>query len=161
MCSFSSVQLSGSVESSSLWPHESQHIRPPRPSPTPGVHSNSCPLSRWCHPAISSSVIPFFSCPQSVPASGSFPVSQLFASVGQSIGVSASASVLPMNTQDLGSKTIKSIINILFEASPVLQEVETSSKFSISFYWKKRKKEKVKEGTIEGRELQPQKLSYI
>ena len=86
--------------SDSLRPHESQHIRPPSPSPTPRVYSNSCPLSRWCHPAISSSVIPFSSCPQSLPASGSFPMSQLFASGGRSIGVSASASVLPMNTQD-------------------------------------------------------------
>ena len=74
----SSVQLSHSVMSNSLWPHESQHARPPCPSPTPGVHSNSRPSSRWCHPAISSSVVPFFSCPQSLPASGSFPMSQLF-----------------------------------------------------------------------------------
>ena len=96
----SSVQFSPSVVSSSLWPHESQHARPPCPSPTSRVHSNSCPLSRWCHPAISSSVIPFSSCPQSLPALGSFPMSQLFASGGQSIGVSASTSVLPMNTQD-------------------------------------------------------------
>ena len=95
------VQFSSVAQSCpTLWPHESQHARPPCPSPTPGVHSNSCPSSRWCHPAISSSVIPFSSCPQSLPASGSFPMSQLFASVGQSIGVSASASVLPMNTQD-------------------------------------------------------------
>ena len=86
--------------SDSLQPHESQHARPPCPSPTPGVHPNSCPLSRWCHPTISSSVIPFSSCPQSFPASGSFPMSQLFAWCGQSIGVSASTSVLPMNTQD-------------------------------------------------------------
>ena len=86
--------------SNSLRPHESQHARPPYPSPTPGVHSNSCPLSQWCHPAISSFVIPFSSCPQSLPASESFPMSQLFVSGGQSIGVSASASVLPMNTQD-------------------------------------------------------------
>ena len=93
---FSSVQLSCSVLSDSLWPRESQHARPPCPSPTPRVYSNSCPLSRWCHPAISSSVIPFSSCPQSLPASGSFPLSQLFAWVGQSTGVSASASVLPM-----------------------------------------------------------------
>ena len=96
----SSVQFRHSVVSESLWPHESQHARPPCPSPTPRVHSNSCPLSQWCHPAISSSVIPFSSCPQSLPASGSFPMSQLFAKGGQSIGVSASASVLPMNTQD-------------------------------------------------------------
>ena len=77
-----------------------QHAWPPCPSPTPPVYSNSCPLSRWCHPTISSSVIPFSSCPQSFPASGSFPMSQLFTSGGRSIGVSASASVLPMNTQD-------------------------------------------------------------
>ena len=83
-----------------LWPHESQHTRPPCPSPTSGVYSNSCPSSRWCHPAISSSVVPFSSCPKSLPASGSFPMSQLFASGAQSIGVSASASVLPMNIQD-------------------------------------------------------------
>ena len=83
-----------------LWPHEPQHARLPCPSPTPGVYPNSCPLSRWCHPAISSSVIPFSSCPQSFPASGSFPMSQLFASGGQTIGVSASTSVLPKNTQD-------------------------------------------------------------
>ena len=96
----SSVQFSHSVVSNSLQPHELQHARPPCPSPTPGVHPNSCALSQWCHPAISSSVIPFSSCPQSLPASESFPMSQLFASGGQSIGVSASASVLPMNTQD-------------------------------------------------------------
>ena len=85
--------------SDSLRPHEPQHARPPCPSSTPRVHPNPCPLSRWCHPTISSSVIPF-SCPQSFPASGSFPMSQFFASGGQSIGVSASASVLPMNIQD-------------------------------------------------------------
>ena len=97
---FSSVQFSRSVVSDSLPPHESQHARPPCPLQTPGVYSNSCPSSRWCHPAISSSVVPFCSCPQSLPASGSFPKGQLFAWGGQSIGVSASASVLPMNTQD-------------------------------------------------------------
>ena len=97
---FSSVQFSCSVVSNSLWPHESQHARPPCPSPTPRVYSNSCPSSRWCHPAISSSVVPFSSCPQSLPASESFPTSQLFSWGGKSIGVSASASVLPMNTQD-------------------------------------------------------------
>ena len=94
---FSSVQFSRSVVSDSLWPHESQHARPPCPSSTPGVYSNSCP-SRWCHPTISSSVVPFSSCPQSLPASGSFPVSQLFAWGGQSTGVLASASVLPLTT---------------------------------------------------------------
>ena len=97
---FSSVQFSSSVVSDSLQPHESQRARPPCPSPTPRDYSNSYPLSRWCHPAISSSVVPFSSCPQSLPASGSFPMSQLFASGGQSIGVAASATVLPMNTQD-------------------------------------------------------------
>ena len=97
---FSSVQFSCSVVSSSLWPQESQHARPPCPSPTPWVYSNPCPLSWWCHPTISSSVVPFSSCPQSFPASGSFPMSQLFAWGGQSTGVLASASVLPMNTQD-------------------------------------------------------------
>ena len=96
----SSVQFNLSVMSDSLWPHESQHARPPCPSPTPGVYPNSCPLSPWCHPAISSSVVPFSSCPQSLPASESFLMSQLFAWGGQSTGVSASASVLPMNTQD-------------------------------------------------------------
>ena len=86
--------------SDSFQPHESKHTRPPCPSPTPGVHSNSCPSSRWCHPAISSSVIPFSSCPQSLPEAGSFPMSQLFAWGGQNTGVSALASVLPKNTQD-------------------------------------------------------------
>ena len=97
---FSSVQFSRSVMSDSLQPHELQHIRPPYPSPTPGVHPNPCPLCQWCHPTISSSIIPFSSCPQSFPASGSFHMSHLFASSGQSIGVSASTSVPPMNTQD-------------------------------------------------------------
>ena len=91
------VQFSLSVVSDSLQPHGLQHTRPPCPSPSPGACSNSCPLSWWCHPTISSSVIPF-SCLQSFPASGSFPISQFFASGSQSIGVSASASVLPMNT---------------------------------------------------------------
>ena len=95
-----SVQFSRSVMSDSLRPHESQHARPPCPSPTPGVHSNSRPSSWWCHPAISSSVIPFSSCPQSLPASESFPMSQLFSWGGQSTGVSALASVLPKNTQN-------------------------------------------------------------
>jgi len=100
ICLFSSVQFSHSVVSDSLRPHEPQHARPPCPSPTPRVHSNPC-LSSWrCHPTIPSSVIPFSSCPQSFPASGSFPMSQLFTSGGQSTRVSASTSVLPMNTQD-------------------------------------------------------------
>ena len=97
---FSSVQFSCSVVSDSLRPHELQHTRPPCPSPTPGVHSNSPPSSRWCHPAISSFVVPFSSCPQSLPASESFPMSQHSAWGGQSIGVSVLASVLPKNTQD-------------------------------------------------------------
>ena len=95
-----SVQFSRSVVSDSLRPHESQHARPPCPSPTPGVHSNSRPSSWWCHPAISSSVVPFSSCPQSLPASESFPMSQLFAWGGQSTGVSALASFFPKNIQD-------------------------------------------------------------
>ena len=110
--SVSSVQFNCSIMSDSVWPHESQHARPPCPSSTPRVYPNSCPLSRWCHPAISSSVVPFSSCPQSLPVSASFPMSgkvnsfsnewksQLFTWGGLSIGVSASASVLPMNTQD-------------------------------------------------------------
>ena len=96
----SSVQFNRSVMSNSLRPHEIQHARPPCPSPTPGVHSNSCLSSRWCHPAISSSVVLFSSCPQSLPASESFPMSQLFAWASQSIGVSALALFLPKNTQD-------------------------------------------------------------
>ena len=90
-------QFSGSVVSDSLWPNEVQHTRTPCPSPTPRVYPNSCPLSRWCQATISVSVVPFSSCPQSFPASGSFQMSQLFAPGGQSIGVSASTSVLPMN----------------------------------------------------------------
>ena len=94
------LQFICSVVSDSLRPHELQHARPPCPSPAPGVHSNSHPSSRWCHPAISSSVVPFSSCPQSFPASGSFQMHLLSASGGQSIGVLTSKSVLPMNTQD-------------------------------------------------------------
>ena len=97
---FSSVQFSHSVMFDSLWPHGLQHTRPPCPSPAPGVYSISRPSSQWCHPAISSSVVPFSSCPQSFPASGSFPMSKFFTSGGQSIGVSASALVLPVNIQD-------------------------------------------------------------
>ena len=97
---FSSVQFSRSVVSDSLWPHKLQHARPPCPSPTPRAYPNSYPLSQWCHPTTSSSVVPSSSCPQSFPASGSFQMSQLSASGGQSIGGSASTSVLPMNTQD-------------------------------------------------------------
>ena len=98
--SFSSVQFSRSVLSNSLRPHGLQHARPPSPSWTPGVYPNSCPLSWWYHPTISFTIVPFSSCPQSFPASGSSQMSQLFASGGQSIAVSASASVLPMNIWD-------------------------------------------------------------
>jgi len=97
---FSSVKFSRSVTFDSLQPHGPQHTRPPCPSPILRVHPNSCPLSWWCHPTISSSVVPFSSCPKSFPASGSLQMSQLFISGSQSVGVSASTSVLPMNTQD-------------------------------------------------------------
>ena len=100
ICGSHSVQFNHSVLFDSLRPHEPQNARSACPSPTPGVHPNPCPLCRWCHPTISSSVVPFSSSPQSLPASESFPTSQLFASGDQSIGVSASTSVLPMNTQD-------------------------------------------------------------
>ena len=96
---FSSVQFSRSVMSNTLWPHELHHARPPCPSPTPGVHSESHSSSQWCHPAISYSVVPFSSYPQSLPASESFPMSQLFAWGGRSIGVSALASLLPKRSQ--------------------------------------------------------------
>ena len=99
-----SVQFSSSVMSNSLRPHESQHARPPCPSLTPRVHSDSCPSSQWCYLAISSSVIPFSSCPQSLPASESFPMSQFFARGGQSTEVSALASLLPKNNQDWSFK---------------------------------------------------------
>ena len=99
LVSFRSDQISHSVVCNSLWPHESQHAWPPCPSPTPGAHSDSCPSSQWCHPAISSSVVPFSSCPQSLPASKSFPMSQLFALGGQGTGVSALASFLPKKSQ--------------------------------------------------------------
>ena len=100
-----SVQFSRSVVSNSLWPHEMQHARPPCPSPTPGVPTNPCPLSRWCHPAISSSVIPFSSCLQSFPASGSFPMSQLFASGGQSIGLKTCLNGNPLQYSCLENPT--------------------------------------------------------
>ena len=103
--------------SDSLRPHESQHARPPCPSPTPRVHSDSRPSSQWCHPTISSSVAPFSFCPQSFPASGSFPITQLFASGGQSIGVSASASVFPMNTKDWSPLGWTGWISLHFRAS--------------------------------------------
>ena len=113
-----SVQFSHSVMSDSLRPHELQHARPPCPSPTPGVHSNSCPSSRWCHPAISSSVVPFSSWPQSLPASESFPMSQLFAWGSQTIGVSALASVLPKNTQDWSPLEWTGWISLQIQCNP-------------------------------------------
>ena len=109
----SSVQFSHSVVSDSLWLHGLQHARLPCPSPTPRGCSKSCPLSRWCHPTISSSVIPFSSCLQSLPASGYFPMSQFFASGGQSIGASALASVLPMNIQDWFPLELSGLIFLL------------------------------------------------
>ena len=148
MCS---VQISHAVMSDSLQPHGLQHARLPCPSPTPGVYSNSCPLSQWCHPTISSSVIPFFSHLQSFPASGSFQMSQFFASDGQSIGVSASASVLPMTVQDwfpleltgwisLQSKNSKSLLQhhsskaSIFQCSAFFFYSPTLT--SIHDYWK-------------------------
>ena len=109
--SFSSVQFCCSVVLDSLWPHRLQHIKLPCPSPTRGAYWNSCPLSRWCHPTISSSVVPF-SCLQSFPASGSFSMGQFFASGGQSIGASASASVLQMNMQDWFCLGVTSLISL-------------------------------------------------
>ena len=109
----SSVQLSRSVVSDSLQPHEQQHTRPLCPSPTPRAYSNSCPLSAWRHPTISSSVVPFSSCPQSFPASGSFRFSQLFPSGGQSIGASASASVLQRNIQGWFPLGLHGLISLL------------------------------------------------
>ena len=142
------VQFSRSVVSNPLRPHESQHARPPCPSPTPGVHPNSCPLSRRCHPAISSSVISFSSCPQSLPGSGSFPMSQLFAWGGQSTGVSASASVLPMNSQDwsplgwtgwisLQSKGLSRVFsNTTVQNSSALSFLHSPTLTSIYDHWK-------------------------
>ena len=109
---FSSVQFSHSVMSDCLRPHELEHARPPCPSPTPRVYSNSCPLSRWCHPTTSSSVVPFSSCLQSFPAPESFPKCQLFLSGGQSIGALASASVLPMNIQGWFPLGLTSLISL-------------------------------------------------
>ena len=111
----SSVQFSCSVMSDSLLPHELQYARPPCPSPAPLVYSNSCPLSRWCHPTISSSVIPFSSGLQSFPASGSFQMSWLFISGGQSIGASASTSVLPKNIQDWFPLGLTSLLSLQFK----------------------------------------------
>ena len=123
-----SVQFSHSVMSDSLRPCEQKHIRPPCPSPTPRVHPNPCPWSQWCHPTISSSVIPFSSCPQSFRASRSFPMSQLFASGGHSIGVSASTSVLPMNIQGWFPLGLTGLISLLSKG--------LSGVFSSTIIWK-------------------------
>ena len=145
-----SVQFSRSAVSDSFRPNELEHARPPYPSPTPGVHPNPCPLSLWCHPAISSSVIPFSSCPQSFPASGSFQMSQLFESGGQCIGVSVSTSVPPMNTQDCsplgwtgwislqskGRSTAFSNITVKSINSLVLSFLYIPTLTSIHDYWK-------------------------
>ena len=128
----------------SFRPHGLQHARAPCPSPTPGVYSNSCPLSGWCHPTISSSVIPFSSCLQSFPASGSFPMSQFFTSGGQSVVVSASASVLPMNIQDwfpLGWISLQSKgLSRIFSNTTVQKYQFFGTQFSLSTsiynYWK-------------------------
>ena len=128
---FSSVQFSHSVVSDSLWPHELQHTRPPCPSPTPEVHSNLCSSCQWCHPAISSSVTPFSSCPPSLPASESFPRSQLFTWGGQSIGVSAFASVLPKNTQDWSPLECTGWISLQSMGHSRVFSKTTSSKASI------------------------------
>ena len=142
-------QFSHSVVSNSLRPHELQHARTPCPSPTPKVHPNSCPLSQWCHPTISSSVVPLSSCPQSFPASGFFQMSQFFVSGSQSIVVSASTSVLPMNTKDwfplgwtgwisLQSKGLKSSPPPQFKgiSSSVLSFLYSPTLTSIHDYWK-------------------------
>ena len=113
ICIISSVQFSLSVVYSSLRPHGLQHARLPCPSPTPGACSNSCLSSRWCHPSISSSVVPFFSCPQSFPASGSFQMSQFFTSGGQSTGVSGSASILPPKIQDWFPLRLTGLLSML------------------------------------------------
>ena len=132
--------------SNSLWPHELQHSRPPCPSPTPGVHSNSRLLSRWCHPAISSSVVPFSSCPHSLPASESFPMSQLFTWGGQSTGVSALASCLPKNTQgwspsewtgwiSLQSKGLSRVFNTTVQKHQFFGLLSLSSYFIFVLIW--------------------------
>ena len=118
---FQILQFSCSVVSNSLRPHESQHARPTYPSPTPRVYPNPWPLSQWCHPAISSSVVPFSSCLQSFPAAGSFPIIRLFATCGQSIGISASASVLPMNIKDLFPLGLTDLVSLLWVLKSLLQ----------------------------------------
>ena len=155
----SSVQFSRSVVSNSLWPHKLQYARLLCPSPNPGVHPNPCPSSRWCHPTISSSVIPFSSCPQSFPASGSFQICQLFTSGGQSIGVSASTLVLPMNTQDwspLGwtgliflqsnglsrvfSNTTEERVNLVIEGQEDRKKEKSSERLSSLNQWTQRRR---------------------
>ena len=145
-----SVQFSRSVVSDSLWPHESQHARPPCPSPTPRVHSDSRPRNPWCHPAISSSVVPFSSCPQSLPASESFPMCQLFSWRGQSTGVSASASFLPkkfqgwsplewtgwISLQSKGLSRVFSDTTVQSISSSALSFLHSPTLTSIHDYWK-------------------------
>ena len=134
----SSVQFSHSVVSDSLWRHGLQHTRPPCPSATPGVYSNSCPLSQWCHPTILPSVVLFSFCLHSFPEAGSFQMSQLFASSGQSIGVSASASVLPMNTQDsslLGWTGWISCSPRDSQESPLTPQFKSTNSSSLSFLY--------------------------
>ena len=128
-----SVQFSCSVMFNYLQPHRLQHARLPCPSPTPGTCSNSCPLSQWCHPTISSSVIPFSSCPQSFPVSGSYPMSQIFTSGGQSIGASASASVLPMNIQDWFPLGLTGLISLL-SSKDLFYDWPTSNKGNSAGY---------------------------
>ena len=130
-----SVQFNHSVVSDSLWSHGLQHARPPCPSPTPRVYPNSCPLSRWCHPTVSSSVIPFSSHLQSFPASGSFPVSQFFTSGGQSTGVSASTSVLPMNAQDWSPLGWTSLFAIRVVSSSPTPQFKSINSLTLSFLY--------------------------
>ena len=131
-----SVEFSCSVVSNSLQPHGLQRARLPCPSPTPGAYSNSCPLSQWCWPTTSSSVKPFSSCLQSFPASGSFPMSQFFASGGQSIGVSASASVLPMNIQDWFPLELTDWVSLQSKGLSRVRFLYSSTLTSIHGHWK-------------------------
>ena len=142
---FSSVHFTSVAQlCSTLWPRELQHAKPPCPSPVSGVYPNSCPLSQWCHPIISSSVIPFLSCPQSFSASGSFQMSQLFTSGGQSIEVSTSTSVLPMNTQDWSPLEWTDWISLESSPAPQFKSINSSAPSflysptltSIHNYWK-------------------------
>ena len=130
-----SVQFTHSVMSSSLWPHGLQHARPSCSSPTSGVYSDSCPLSQWCHPTISSSVIPFSSCLQSFPASGTFVISQFFTSGGQSIEASASASVLPMNVQGWFPLGLTSLTSLLSKGLLQHHKSKTSVLWHSAFFY--------------------------